>query len=168
METGWVVQVNRSPGGVPKLPVPMAVVGELGLEGDGHNDTTNHGGIERAVCLYSLERIEALRAEGHAIAPGTCGENVTVAGIKWANVEPGARFVLGDTVVLEVTRFTTPCKTIAGSFRDGDFNRIHRKLYPGWSRVYAKVLRGGVIRQGDAVLLVPAGEPLPEGVLPLG
>lgn len=168
MQTGRIVQVNRSSGGVPKLPVPIAVVGELGIEGDGHNNTENHGGIERALCIYSLERIEALRAEGHPIAPGTCGENLTLAGIEWVEVTPGARFVLGDAVVVEVTRFTTPCKTIAASFRDGNFNRIHHKLYPGWSRVYAKVVRGGEIRPGDTAVFVPAGEALPEGVLSLG
>jgi MOSC domain-containing protein YiiM len=39
----------------------------LGLEGDGHHDSKHHGGAERAVCLYGLEQIQALQAEGHAI-----------------------------------------------------------------------------------------------------
>lgn len=155
---GSIVQVNVSPGGVPKLPVPEAVVTELGIVGDGHHDTENHGGPERALCLYALERIEALRAEGHPIAPGTTGENVTIAGIDWERVVPGARLRLGAGVIVEVTRYTTPCKTIRGSFADGDSNRIHHRLFPGWSRVYARVLRGGIIRPGDPVELLPGEE----------
>ncbi len=32
-------------------------------------------------------------------------------------------------------------------FRDGDYHRIFQKKNPGWSRVYEKVLRGGVVRE---------------------
>lgn len=148
---GVITQVSISPGGVPKLPVPAAEVHELGLAGDGHNDREHHGGPERAVCLFAQERIDALVAEGHPIAPGSTGENVTVAGLDWDAVTPGARLRLGQDVLLEVTRYTTPCKTNERWFVGGNFNRIHQKLHPGWSRVYARVLAGGVIRPGDSV-----------------
>ena len=67
---GRVVQINISPGGVPKLPVAAARVTPDGLEGDGHRDLEHHGGPERALCLFSLEQIRALQAEGHAVTPG--------------------------------------------------------------------------------------------------
>lgn len=154
---GYVVQVNRSDGGVPKTPLAEARVGELGIEGDAHNDRENHGGPERALCLWTVEAIAALQEEGHPIGPGTAGENVTLAGIDWAAVVPGARLRLGPDVLVEITRYTTPCKTIIASFRDGDFNRIHHNLHPGWSRAYARVLEGGTLRPGDAVeVLAPA------------
>jgi MOSC domain-containing protein YiiM len=151
--TGRVHHINVSRGGVPKLPLLEATVGELGLEGDSVANPDIHGGPERAVCVYSLERIEALAAEGHPIAPGTAGENLTVAGIDWTLVRPGMRLSLGADVVLEITRFTTPCTTIRGSFRDRDSNRIHQNLHPGWSRAYARVVAGGRIRTGDPVEL---------------
>ncbi len=153
---GTIVQVSISRGGVPKLPVPEAHVGEPGILGDGHHDTANHGGPERALCLFSLERIEAMAAEGHPIVPGSTGENVTINGVDWDAVIPGARLRLGADVLVEVTRYTTPCKTNAASFKGGDFNRMHQNLFPGFSRVYARVLTGGAIRPGDAVELLPA------------
>ena len=61
---GRVVQINVSPGGVPKLPVASARVTLEGLEGDGHRDLEHHGGPERALCLFALEQIRALQAEG--------------------------------------------------------------------------------------------------------
>ena len=80
---GRVVQINVSPGGVPKRPVPSARVTTDGLEGDGHRDLEHHGGPERALCLFSLEQIRALQAEGHSVTPGSIGENLTLEGVDW-------------------------------------------------------------------------------------
>ncbi|HJQ10787.1 MAG TPA: MOSC domain-containing protein [Gemmatimonadaceae bacterium] len=129
----------------------------FGLVGDAHNDTEGHGGPERAVCIYSVERIRSLQGEGHAIDVGTAGENLTVEGVDWDLVVPGVRIRCGDEVELEVVSYTSPCKTIRASFIDGIFKRISQKVYPGWSRVYARVLSGGKIRRGDRVQLIPPG-----------
>lgn len=155
---GYVAQINVSPGGVPKLPVQSAYLSWMGLEGDSQRNTEVHGGPERAVCLYALERIQALQAEGHPIYPGAAGENLTLAGLDWSDVKPGVRLRLGSTAVIEITRYTSPCKTIAAAFLDGNSNRISQKVYPGWSRLYARVLSPGVLHTGDPVRLALAGE----------
>jgi len=147
---GVVYRLNTSPGGVPKRPVPEAQVGPEGLEGDLHHDTRHHGGPERAVCLFSLEVLAKLRAEGHPVRPGSLGENLTVAGLEWGRVRPGLR-VRAGTAELEVTRYTTPCATIRGSFLRGDILRVHPDHFPGEARVYARVLRPGRVRSGDLV-----------------
>lgn len=154
-QTGTVVSINLSPGGVPKKAVTGARVSRLGLVGDAQNDTKHHGGSERAVCIYPLERIRDLQAEGHPIDVGSVGENLTIEGIDWDRVVPGARMSVGDEVLLEIASFTNPCKTIKGAFSDGRFVRIAQKLYPGWSRVYARVLSEGPIRFGDRVEVTP-------------
>jgi len=155
--SGRVVQVGVSPGGVPKRPVPSARVTVDGLEGDRHRDREHHGGPERAVCVYAMELIEALRAEGHPVAPGTLGENVTVEGLDWSALVPDACLLVGE-VLLQVTRYTSPCVNITASFARGAYSRISQKRHPGWSRVYARVLRGGSIRAGDMVRLVSSAE----------
>jgi MOSC domain-containing protein YiiM len=155
-QTGTLVSINRSSGGVPKRRVDDAKVSRLGLQGDTQNDKKHHGGPERAVCVYSLDRIHALQLEGHPIDVGTVGENITVEGIDWELVVPGARLKLGDDVLLEVASFTAPCKTIKESFIDGEFVRISQKLHPGWSRVYTRVLNEGEIHFGDHVEVIPA------------
>lgn len=154
--TGTIAQINVSGGGVPKLPIPEAVVTELGLEGDAQANPLIHGGPLRALCLFAAERIDALRAEGHPIAAGSTGENVTFAGVDWDLVTPGTVIELGDEVVIEVTSYTSPCNTQAGWFTDGDFNRLNQRVNPGWSRVYARVLRTGTIRPGDRVSVMAA------------
>ena len=155
---GVLASINISGGGVPKRRVTGAQVSRLGLHNDAQNDIIHHGGPERAVCVYSLERIRALQAEGHPIEVGTVGENVTVEGIDWDRVVPGARLRLGQAVTLEVASFTTPCKKIRESFIDEQFVRISHKLHPGWSRVYTRVLSEGEIRAGDPVELIPPPE----------
>ena len=150
---GRIAQLSVSPSGVPKLPVLEASVTRLGLEGDAHR-YEHHGGPERAVCLFSLEMIDALALEGHTIEPGTIGENVTVEGIDWSLVTPGVQFRLGDEVVLEVTRYTSPCYKIAPVFLGGEYSRVSQKRNPGWSRVYTRVLVEGALRTGDPVRLL--------------
>jgi len=149
-EQGLVVSVNVSAGGVPKLPVPHARVTAAGAQGDRQRNLEFHGGSDRALCLYSMDRIEALQREGHPIAPGTTGENLTLAGLDWDRVVPGAVLRIGH-VTLEVTAFASPCATIRPSFADGNSNRISQKKHPGWSRVYARVAGEDVIRVGDPV-----------------
>jgi MOSC domain-containing protein YiiM len=155
MPSGRIASINVSAGGVPKSAVAEAAVTGTGVAGDRQRDLRYHGGPDRAVSLYSLELIEALRREGHPIDAGTTGENLTVAGLDWGAVVPGAEVHVGP-VLLRVTGYAAPCSNIAGSFTRGNFMRISPKLRPGWSRVYARVLAGGVVRVGDpAVLSAP-------------
>jgi MOSC domain-containing protein YiiM len=150
--TGRIISLNRSAGGVPKRQVDEALITTDGLEGDRQADQRHHGGSDRAVSLYSLDLIEQLQLEGHPIAPGTAGENVTIAGLDWRAMHPGRRFSLGEAE-LEVTGYAAPCTTIRSSFIDEDFTRISQKVNPGWSRVYARVLRAAAVRSGDEVRL---------------
>ena len=150
---GRLDSINVSRGGVPKLPIAEAAITADGVEGDRQRDRRYHGGPDRAVTLFSTERIAAMQTEGHPIAPGTTGENLTVSGIDWARATPGARLDIG-TVRLEITRYTTPCVNITGSFAGGDIARVAQKVNPGWSRVCARVLVPGRVRVGDAVMLL--------------
>lgn len=154
MQHGILNSINVSDGGVPKLPRPHAQIRASGVEGDRQEDRVFHGGPDRAVCVYSLELIEALQGEGHPIVPGAIGENLTIQGIDWIDIRPDARLEIGD-VLLEVTRSTTPCHKIAAAFSDGEFTRVSQKVHPGWSRYYARVLREGLVTCGDRVVLVP-------------
>ena len=155
-EVGTLASINISAGGVPKHSVSGAKVALSRLIGDDQDDKVHHGGPERAVCIYSLEKIRALQAEGHPIQIGTVGENLTVEGIHWESVMPGVRLRIGGAVTLEVASFTSPCKTIRRSFVDNRFVRISQKVHPGWSRVYARVIAEGDILVGDQVQLLTA------------
>jgi MOSC domain-containing protein YiiM len=149
-DAGRVTGLHRSAGGVPKLPVDRAMVRATGMEGDKQANRRFHGGPMRALCLYSRERLDALAAEGHPVAPGLLGENVTIAGLEWAAIRPGVRLQIGE-VEAEVTGYAAPCEKIGHAFLDRAFTRIGQKVNPGWSRVYVSIQREGTVAVGDAV-----------------
>jgi MOSC domain-containing protein YiiM len=160
---GRIVQLSISPGGVPKQAVAEAGVTRLGLEGDGHRDLEHHGGPERALCLFPLEAIRALVAEGHTVTPGALGENVTTEGLDWSRVVPGTHLLLGEQVLVQVTRYTSPCSNIAPLFRGRDYSRVSQKRHPGCSRVYARVLVEGRLRRDDGVRILSDREAAERG-----
>ena len=149
----YVYQINISDGGVPKRPVMEAVIAITGVEGDRQQNLKVHGGPDRAVCLYSQDLIERLQDEGHSIEAGYSGENLTLAGLDWEKLKPGDQLQIGPEVRIEIMSYTTPCDKNAQWFRERDYTRVSQKNNPGWSRLYAKVLREGVVRPGDEVVL---------------
>lgn len=146
-----VHQVAVSSGGVPKLPVAATEITSAGLDGDDQADKKHHGGPEQHVCLYSLEVIEELQAEGHPIFPGATGENLTISGLDWTRLERGQLMRIGPVAVVEITWPATPCGKNSQWFNGGDSTRMSHELWPGWSRWYAKVITPGRVDAGDTV-----------------
>ncbi|TFH05166.1 MAG: MOSC domain-containing protein [Spirochaetales bacterium] len=152
-QNGRVFQINISPGGVPKLPVAGGVIGELGIESDGHN-YSGHGGPDKALCLYSLERILEFQREGHPIYPGSTGENLTISGLNWDELKPGDCLRIGDEILIRITSYTAPCGKVKESFARGDFSPMDQKVNAGRARLYASVVTGGTILPAATVEVI--------------
>jgi MOSC domain-containing protein YiiM len=152
-----IASVNVSPGGVPKLPIETAWVGWLGLAGDRHNEPEPaHGGPEQAVCLYSVESIARVAADGHTAFPGAFGENLTLEGMELITFASGDRLGIGDAgLELQLTKRSEPCQTIAHWFVDRRIARIGSQQHPEDARWYARVLHEGPVRAGDRVERLP-------------
>ena len=157
---GIVASVNANAGGVPKPPVAGAAVRALGLDNDAHEEPEPiHGGPDQAICVYSQEAIERVRADGHVAFPGAFGENLTLLGIDWAALAPGDRVEIGDDAgdaesagpLLELVSQAAPCQTIAHWFVERRIARISGKVHPADARWYARVLREGPVAPGAAV-----------------
>ena len=149
-----IVRIGVSPGGGPQRPLPTARVTALGLQDDAHRDLGHHGEPERALCLFSLDRIRALQDEGHPITPGSIGKNVTLEGVPRDAAAPGLCLLLGLEVIAQVTRCTMPCGTITASRHDRDYSRVSPPRHPGDHRVYVRMLREGSLANGDPVQLL--------------
>jgi MOSC domain-containing protein YiiM len=150
---GVVAQLNTSRGGLPKLPVDTVTVGWRGVEGDSQRTRVHHGRPWQALCLWSTEVIDMFHAEGHPIAPGLAGENVTISGLPWVDITPGVRLRIGD-VLCEASAYALPCYQNKEWFKDGDFELMHHERGPV-SRIYATVLEPGRIAIGDPAVLEP-------------
>ena len=151
MTTSRVFQINISDGGVPKLPVLSVNVTVNGLAGDRQRNLKYHGGPDRAVCLYSLERLLALQDQGHPVYPGATGENLTLTGVDWNQMVPDTLMRIGESLLIELTSYADPCPDLLPYFTDGANHLMDQDKYPGWSRVYARVLEPGMVKVADEV-----------------
>lgn len=151
--SGRVLQLNTSRGGVPKTSVPEVAVGWAGVEGDIQSARQHHGRPWQALCLWSIEVIDAFNEQGHHLSPGAAGENITLAGLPWDEIRPGVRLQIGD-VVCDVSAYTEPCSKNARWFAGRDFQAMNATKGPV-SRVYATVVEPGRIRTGDPAILEP-------------
>src|SRR5881394_4104113 len=79
--TGHIIQINISTGGLPKRPVPQALITPLGLEGDICAHPAIHGGPRQAVLLIAAEAVDELIARGYPLFYGALGENLTTRGL---------------------------------------------------------------------------------------
>ncbi len=83
--------------GIYKTPArgPVRITPE-GLEGDTIMDTENHGGVDQAVYVYGSSDYDWWSAAlGHALTPGTFGENLTISGLESASLQVGDRLHVG-------------------------------------------------------------------------
>jgi MOSC domain-containing protein YiiM len=151
---GAVAHLASSKGGVPKRSVDDVAVDRNGVVGDVQRTRLHHGRPWQALCIWSTEVIDEFAADGHPLAMGSAGENITVSGIPWQLVQSGVRLRIGD-VLAEASLFALPCKKNARWFSDGDFTLMHHDRGPV-SRIYASVLEPGRIRLGDAAVLEPS------------
>ena len=138
--------------GIYKQPAGGPVqITQTGLAGDAICDIENHGGFDQAVYIYGAPDYawwsEAL---GHALLPGTFGENLTISRLESATFWIGDRLLVG-AVILEVTAPRIPCVTLAARMGDPAFvKRFRAAERPG---LYCRVIRAGWVQAGDPVIV---------------
>jgi len=64
---GSIVQVNISPGGLPKRAIDEGWITPLGIEGDLHAHPAIHGGPVQAILIISAEVVDGLIERGYPL-----------------------------------------------------------------------------------------------------
>jgi MOSC domain-containing protein YiiM len=141
-----VVAVNRSPGGIPKLPQPSAWTTRDGLLGDGRNHA-KHIRPDRAISLLDLEILQQLVAEGFPLTPGAAGENLTVKHLHVQELAPGTLLRMGG-VVLRLEQPRKPCYVL-----DAVDPQLKEAIV-GRCGYMASVVRTGMIVPGMPIAVV--------------
>lgn len=134
--------------GGAKNPVSRAMLRWHNFDGDGQADLVNHGGLEKAVCVYPFdhyaywERVLNLELE-----PGAFSENLTVSGALETEVCVGDVFRVGEAVA-QVCQPRQPCSKLAGK----NAERLLPKwmVRTGYTGFYMRVLSEGLVTAGDA------------------
>jgi MOSC domain-containing protein YiiM len=156
-----IIQLNISPGGLPKRPIAQGVLTVLGLEGDGHDHPRFHGGPEKAVLIIAAEVVDELKARGYPVYYGALGENFTTRDLDIRGLRLGDTLRAGGTL-LEITKPRVPCATLdiyGPSIKSEIYDRAVKNLDPssprwGWSGFYAAVRLPGPVGPGDVIEVV--------------
>jgi len=120
---------------------------DYGLVGDAHADCCTH----RQVSLLATESIAKMRTLGFDVGPGDFAENLTAEGIELLSLPIGAQLSIGEEVILEVSQIGKECHTGCAIY-----HQIGKCIMPK-EGVFARVIRGGCVRAGDAIKAITRG-----------
>jgi len=158
---GTIVQINISPGGLPKRAVSGGFVASLGIHGDGHAHPGIHGGPRKAILLIAAEVVEDLQQRGYPVFFGALGENLTTRGIDVRQLRIGDRIRAGGAL-LEITQPRGPCTALdiyGETLKQQIYDQRVKSLDPtsprwGMSGFYASVVEPGPACPGDIIAVV--------------
>jgi MOSC domain-containing protein YiiM len=142
--TGKVISINiSSEKGVRKKPIREAMI-ELnhGIKGDAHASSMWH----RQVSLLAIESIKKMQELGLNVNPGDFAENITTEGINLPELPIGTRMTIGE-VELEVSQIGKECHTRCNIYYQAEDCVMPKE------GIFAKVLKGGMIKEGDKIVV---------------
>ena len=136
--------------GLAKQEVPFAIVKENhGIEGDAHAGTWH-----RQVSFLDKEAIDDFNKKGAKVSNGAFGENFIVSGLGTIDLSVGTLLKCGD-VIFEVSQKGKSCHDHCEIFY-----RVGTCIMPKCG-TFAKVLKGGMIKKGDEIMVIKRDEPFP-------
>lgn len=118
------------------------VIKGFGLKNDAHG-----GDWHRQVSLISFEKIEEFKKRGGDVIDGSFGENLIVTEIELTKLPIGTKLKIND-VVLEVTQIGKECHSHCEIFK-----KVGDCIMPR-EGIFARVLVGGYIEEGDTIQVV--------------
>ena len=114
---------------------------DYGLIGDAHANCCTH----RQVSLLAVESIDKMRSLKLNVGPGDFAENLTTEGIALISLPVGTRISVGDAIILEISQIGKKCHTKCAIFQ-----QMSKCIMPK-EGVFARVIRGGLVRIGDTI-----------------
>ncbi|MED3647594.1 MOSC domain-containing protein [Halalkalibacterium halodurans] len=125
---------------------------KTGVEGDQQADLINHGGVDKAVCVYPLDHYSYWGDKlGGSLGPAAFGENLTVIALTEEQAHIGDTFRVGEALV-QVSQPRMPCFKLNVKHGVTKFPLWIQET--GWSGFYLRVLEEGNVRVGDTFSLV--------------
>ncbi|WP_432363418.1 MOSC domain-containing protein [Sporosarcina sp. UB5] len=137
--------------GIHKNPVSEPIfLSTLNFDGDGQGDLVNHGGVDKAVCVYPYEHYPYWEKElGKPLGPSAFGENLTLQGLTEDDVCIGDSFQIGEAVV-QVSQPRQPCFKLSLIHDRKDMPVIVQNR--GYTGYYFRVLKEGIVSPSDELV----------------
>ncbi|MDF9528592.1 MOSC domain-containing protein [Bacillus cereus] len=129
-----------------KEPVYLSFVK---FNGDGQADLVHHGGVDKAVCVYTGDHYPYWEKElNQDLVYGAFGENITVSGMREEDVCIGDTFELGEAIV-QVTQPRQPCFKLAKRYNIPKLPLYFQET--GYTGFYFRVLKEGWVSSVDTL-----------------
>ncbi len=129
--------------GVVKTSVQQAVFKQdWGIENDAHA-----GAWHRQVSLLAGESIDRVKELLPELAQGAFAENIITRGLDLATLPIGGRLRVGESVEVEITQIGKECHNSGCAIKKATGDCIMPR-----EGIFAKVLVGGTVAAGDAIV----------------
>ena len=129
-----------------KEPVYLSFVK---FNGDGQADLVHHGGVDKAVCVYTGDHYPYWEKElNQDLVYGAFGENITVSDMREDDVCIGDTFQIGEAVV-QVTQPRQPCFKLAKKYNIPKLPLYFQET--GYTGFYFRVLKEGWVSSVDTL-----------------
>ena len=159
--------------GIPKLEATEIDVRYEGVAGDntvsriekyngGRMDGEKY--LDRAVLIWTDDKLKEMNDEGWPAMPGDLGENIMISGVNYEMLEIGQEYQIGGAILM-ISRVCPPCYQLhelipVWNERDETLNfSVDKgpevvKTLAGRRGYYARVIEEGVVRKGEGVILL--------------
>ena len=117
-----------------------SVIVNFGMEGDRHVKPDS----DRQILLIEKETLDELNLDS-----GSVKENITAQNIALTALLAEQKLLVGNSAILEITKPCVPCSRM-NEVRPGLQAEI-----AGRGGMFARVLRGGLIHEGDSITRIP-------------
>lgn len=132
-------------------------VNGLGFINDTQSDKENHGGVDKAVCVYSQKNYDFFKQNYHLELPECAfGENLTILDLDDRDFCIGDRFRCGE-VVFEVSQPRQPCWKISSIIGIKNLTSLVVKEYK--TGFYFRVIKEGELSSMDTLELISRDYP---------
>lgn len=147
-EKSWTTGFFKQPVGEP------AYARILGIDGDGQADLVNHGGTDKAICVFSFDHYPYWQdvLDIDPLPTGAFGENFTLVGLEESTVCIGDTWRVGESVIVQVSQPRQPCWKLARRWQRRTLAlEVQNNGKTGW---YFRVLQEGMVQAGMALTLI--------------
>ncbi len=122
------------------------------FQGDEQADLINHGGEDKAVCVYPFEHYAHWeKILNTKLEYGAFGENLTISGLVELDVCLGDTFQIGE-VIVQISQPRMPCYKLAARYNTPELPKLVQNT--GYTGFYFRVLKEGIIERNATIELL--------------
>jgi len=139
----------HAPRGYQRVALQEAhLIADYGIEGD-----RKGGNPKRNLNVMDDITLAELAAEGYPTGVGVLGENLIISGIDLRKLPAGTHLQIGDEAVILLRALREPCEQLT------ELDSRLPSAAIGRVGFMCRVVKGGLIRVGDPVIVISQPEP---------